>query len=345
MKTIPTSSTKISATDRDAIIGSAISAELAATSPPDPCPDSEQVALLIDGGGSAAERDSFFAHIAVCDRCRAVYLLAHDLSSEEPVARNFRTWYLAGGTIAAAAVLLLAVKLTVQESALPKQVAQSPFQQAQVMPITPGQELAATTPATAKDSPFSPIAAARQLAKAAPVDTLAAAIGTAASASYGFAGGGSQQASAIRAGKELFEVELWLAAGDKERAGLAAERLLPLLRDVGGSTAPPGELFRQIEKGDIDDVTRQLEAILTSSHGGIIRLGSWIAAARLATETGADPYFSANPPQQFLKELEGGLTPAARATLAKLDKNKRSTKPAEFRRLLDTLSVEIQAIN
>jgi hypothetical protein len=60
-----------------------------------------------------------------------------------------------------------------------------------------------------------------------------------------------------------------------------------------------------------------------------------MAAARLATETGSDPYFAGNPPQQFLKELGTTLSPSARETLVKLDKSRVGNNKVAMRRLLD----------
>ena len=340
MKTTSKKQSNTAATDRDSIIGGALSQAIANSPPNDACPTSEQLAVLVDGTATEAVRETLLGHLAVCDHCREVYLLTHDLNVEEPVQQNYWGWYLAGGSFAAVALVVLAVKLTIQNPVMPaQQMAQAPVQQqsANISPVTPNQPIAPVQTPT-KDMAFSPATAAVQLAKATSADNLAAAIGSPVSAAYGFAGSGSQQATAFRAGKELFEVELWLAAGDKERAGLAAERLLPLLRDVKAADTTPGDLFRLIETGRVDDVTRQLEASFKSSHGEIIRLGSWMAAARLATETGSDPYFAGNPPQQFLKELGTTLSPSAREMLVKLDKSRVGNNTAEIRRLLDTFA-------
>ena len=340
MKTTSITHIKSVADDRDSIIGSALSQAIANTAPIDTCPSSEQLAVLVDGTATEAERETLLGHLAVCDRCREVYLLTHDLNVEEPAQQNHRGWYLAGGSFAAVALVLLAVKLTIQDPGMPsQQSAQAPVQQQSVnlSPVTPKQPIASVQAPT-KDMAFSPVTAAVQLAKAASADNLAVAMGSPSSTSYGFAGSGNQQATAFLAGKELFEVELWLAAGDNERAGLAAERLLPLLRGVGAIDTSPREIFRLIESGRVDDVTRQLEASFKSSHGEIIRLGSWMAAARLATETGSDPHFAGNPPQQFLKELGTTLSPSARETLVKLDKSKVGNNTVEIRRLLDTFA-------
>jgi hypothetical protein len=254
---------------------------------------------------------------------------------------------MGGGALAAVALVVLAVKLTIREPAVPEQkVAKAPVRQqvAQALKATPNQPATTAQQEQPKDIAFSATMAARQLAKAASADSFAALIGAPASGSYGFAGSGSRQATAFRAGKELFEMELWLASGDKERAGLAAERLIPLLRAVEGdaaTTARLDDLLRQLEMGQLDDVSRQLEALLKTPQNGIIRLGSWVAAARVATDTGTDPYFAGNPPQDLLKELGTNLSPAARETLRKLNKNKVGNDPAEIRRLLDSLAAAI----
>jgi hypothetical protein len=347
MKTKLASYSRAETTDRDTIIGRALCSALANSAPAEKCPSAEQLTVLVDGNATEEEQDSLFGHMAVCDRCREIYLLAHDLSLEEPVQRSYRGWYLGGGALAAVALVALAVKLTIQEPAVPEQkVAKAPVRQqvAQALKATPNQPVTTAQQEQPKHSAFSATMAARQLAKAASADSLAAVIGAPAPGSYGFAGSGSPQAAAFRAGRELLEMELWLASGDKERAGLAAERLIPLLRSVesdDATTARLDGLLRHLETVKIDDVTRQLEALLKPHHRGIIRLGSWVAAARLGVETGKDPYFAGNPPQHFLKELGTSLSSDVRDILGKLDKKKVGNDPAEIRRLLDMLSAAI----
>lgn len=348
MKTKLHSHAKTEATDRDSIIGTAVSRAIAGASPADQCPPAEQLAVLVDGCVAEEERDSLLGHMAVCDRCRDIYILAHDLSSVGPVQQSHRGWYMAGGTLAAVALVVLAVKLTIQEpTGTSQQASNAPAQRTQAAQAPtsvvnpPAETVQKHQP---QDIAFSVTIAARKLAKSASADNLAAAIGAPASVSYGFAGSGSRKTAAFRAGKELFELELWMSAGDKERAGLAGERLVPLLRAVRSDvsiTAPLEDLLRQIETSQADDVSRQLEDLLKSPQKGIIRLGSWVAAARVAIETGKDPYFAGNPPQHFLKELGTNLSPAAREVLRKLDKNKAGNDSAKIGRLLDSLAESI----
>ena len=114
MKTNLASHTKSEAADRNTVIGRAISKAMATVSPEGPCPSAEHLAILIDGNALDDERETFFGHMAVCDRCREIYLLAHDLSSEEPVKQSYRGWYLAGGALAAVALVVLAVKFPLE---------------------------------------------------------------------------------------------------------------------------------------------------------------------------------------------------------------------------------------
>lgn len=335
---------KMEATDRDSIIGSTLSKALAIAAPVNPCPTAERIAVIIDGNVSENERDSLLAHMAACDHCREVYLLANDMLLEEPVQFSFRRWYMAGGALAVAALVVLAVKLTIQEPSAPLQhEAHVPVEHQQVAPapkIAP--EVLAKTIQEKKiqNTTFSPTMAARQLINAASTDELAAFIGAPASGSFGFAKRGDTKSTVFQAGKELFELELWLAAEDKERAGLATERLLPLLRSVehnSTTAAPLDGLLLKLEAGPPDDISPQLEALLKAPHRGIFRLGCWVAAARVAIDTGTNPYFNGNPPQHFLKELGTDISPEARDLLGILGKNKIGTNPAKMRRLLDKL--------
>ena len=221
MKTISTNHTIIESTGRDIIIGRALSSVLTGTPPVEQCPTTEQMAAFLDGTGMQEERDRFLGHLATCGLCREIYFLAHDLSKKEPVRQGRRGWHMAGGALAAAALVILAVKLTIQQPVSPgQQVAQAPLRcrgwlwrrRANQTASRPHKRFAITITTA---GPFMYGIAARHLAHAATTDDLAAAIGAPASGSYGFAGSGSRQGTAFKAGKELFELELWLAAGDK----------------------------------------------------------------------------------------------------------------------------------
>lgn len=333
-------------------MGRTLSRSLANSTSDEQCPGAEQMAVFVDGGGTETERDQISGHLAVCDRCREIYVLAHDLSKPEPVWQGRRGWYMAGGALASAALVVLVVKLTIQQpTPSGQQVAQAPValkQQVTLAPPTVPMPSAKSTPVTQQHpATFAIGIAARQLAQAASADTLASAVGSPRSGSYGFAGGGSRQGTAFRAGEELFELELWLAAGDRERAELAGERLEPLLRSLGGDAvmAPLDGLLRQLENnaplGKMDDIAAQLEALLKTGDQGFVRLGRWAAAAKLATSVDKDPYFDGNPPQRFLEWLGENLSAPAREILKKLDKKKMGNKSAEFRRLLDELANSI----
>lgn len=333
--------------DNDTIIGRALSSSLGKITPNEQCPTAERMAAFVDGGGVNEERDNILRHLAVCDRCREVYILTHDLSKPEPVRQGRRGWYLAGGALASAALVVLVVKLTIQQPAPSgQQVAQAPAapQVALAPPTVPMPPAKSTHGTQPQPAIFTVGMAARQLAKATSADTLASAIGSPRSGSYGFAGSGNHQGTAFRAGEELFELELWLAAGDRERAGLAGERLLPLLRSLGGdaATAPLDDLLRQLENNAPldrkEDITSQLETLLKTTDKGFIRLGAWAASVRVASGVGKDPYFAGNPPQHYLKEQGATLPPAAEDVLRNLEKKKMENNPAELQRLLDELA-------
>ena len=352
MKTTPTNNTVMESTGRDKIIGSALSNGLAGIAPIEQCPTAEQMAAYLDGTGMQEELDRFMRHLASCGRCREIYILAHDLNKTEPVRQGGRGWRITGGTLAAAALVILAVKLSIQQPVSPRQqVAQAPAPLPRVALAPPAQIKPQVAPAY--DPPSQPThatsftygIAAHKLAHSATADDLAAAIGVPASGSYGFAGSGSRQGTAFKAGKELFELELWLAAGDRERAGLAGERLAPLLKSIGegASFAQLDDLLRNLETGaapaKFEGIAHQLETLVKPGDRVVLRLGGWAAAARVANGTGKDPYFAGNPPQRFLKELGGNIPPSAQAALKKLVRNKTGNNDTEqMGRLLDELA-------
>jgi len=347
MKTMRSNQIYDKAADSDTIIGRALSRSLGKPTPDEQCPTAERMATLVDGGCADEERDNILSHLAVCDRCREVYILAHDLSKPETVRQGRRGWYMAGGALASAALVVLVVKLTIQQpTPSGPQLAQAPSapQAALAPPAVPMPPAKSTHGTQPQPATFAVGIAARQLAQVTSADTLASAIGSPRSGSYGFAGSGSRQGTAFRAGEELFELELWLAAGDRERAGLAGERLVPLLRSLGGdvATAPLDDLLRQLENNEpldrMEDITSQLETLLKTTDKGIVRLGSWASAAKVATCVGNDPYFAGNPPQRYLEEQGSTLSPAALGVLRNLEKKKMGNNPAELRRLLNELA-------
>lgn len=91
MKTNHTQNNADAATDRDTFIGKALSSALAKTSSCEPCPSSEELASLKDGSLETSKRDRLLGHMAVCDRCRDIYLLTHSLSQEAPVSQPRRS--------------------------------------------------------------------------------------------------------------------------------------------------------------------------------------------------------------------------------------------------------------
>lgn len=353
MKTLHISKFNNETAATDTIIGRALSRSLSKSPPDLQCPTAERMAAFVDGGVAEEERDNILKHLAACDRCREVCILAHNLIHPVPVRQGRRRWYIAGTALAAAASMILAVKLTVQQPALSGQkVVQVPAIQREVasVPLEVATHIApkpsAVQPALPQIPPFAVGEAARELARVATADTLAIAIGAPRSRSYGFAGNSSRQGTAFMAGKELFELELWLAAEDRERARLAGERLLPLLRSLGGdaATVPLDDLFPQLENNEPvarkEDIASKLETLLKMTDVGFIRLGGWAASAWVASRVGKDAYFAGNAPQRFLKDLGTDLSPEAQTVLKRLGENKKGNS-SELQRLLGELSTSI----
>ena len=82
--------------------------------PPDACPDAEQLAAYIDGMLDPAERTQIEAHLVSCADCRDIVgdtVAAQPAPTAATPRRTWRTVVLAGGLLAAAAALVLAVRL------------------------------------------------------------------------------------------------------------------------------------------------------------------------------------------------------------------------------------------
>jgi hypothetical protein len=76
-------------------------------------PEPEAIAAAVEGRGPEAERLRTLGHITVCPQCRRDFDL---LRSAHHAGRELvaHTWWVRGGALAAAAVLILAIGLTVR---------------------------------------------------------------------------------------------------------------------------------------------------------------------------------------------------------------------------------------
>ncbi|MFA7059580.1 MAG: zf-HC2 domain-containing protein [Pedobacter sp.] len=348
MKTNPTNNDAAACTDRDTALGKSLSGALAKLTHSEPCPPIEELAAMKDGTLAGAERDRLLRHMSVCDRCREIFVMVHSLSQEDPVRKSRAEWYVAGCALAIAVTVALVIKITMPTpSGKSQQVASAPILQTAQAPVTTKAGVAKAEESTLQRAivpvaTFNTAQAARMLAKSATPDNLGSAVG-ASSKIFGFAGA-SRKSTVFKAGQELLELELWLAAGDKERAELATVRLTPLIKSISGDAALLllSELLRQLETNSLpkglDDISVQLEAKLAAADRGILRLGSWAAAARVATGMGKDPYFGGNPPGVLLAELDNSVPTKTRKTLEKLATQKSVSDLFLFKHLLDELA-------
>lgn len=99
---------------RDEILGRAMARGVREDGAVTPCPSPEQMAALVDGSVSGADRDSLLGHLAVCGKCRQVFVTARALVQEE-VADGGRSWFVIPSALAVAVLLVLALTLTLRQ--------------------------------------------------------------------------------------------------------------------------------------------------------------------------------------------------------------------------------------
>jgi hypothetical protein len=97
-----------SSASRDQVIGRALAGRIPTGE--GSCPTSEQIATLVDGLLTGAERDRLLGHLASCRSCRESFLVASELAGGEGAVGSPRRW-LVLPFLAAAMLAFLALRL------------------------------------------------------------------------------------------------------------------------------------------------------------------------------------------------------------------------------------------
>lgn len=105
----------------DAVAGRTITRELKKAETPGPCPSLEDIAALVDGSLNAAERDGLMGHLAICRSCRDTFVTTRELCKAETAATR-RPGYLIPSSLAAAAVIVIAMAVTLEGPPSPKKL-------------------------------------------------------------------------------------------------------------------------------------------------------------------------------------------------------------------------------
>lgn len=336
----------------DSALGAAITRSLANGSPAGDCPSLEKIAELVDGSPGGAERDLLLGHLALCDRCRELFVAASELASDEQDTAkqptDMRRNYVVPSAFAAAAVLIIA--LTLQMRPLPTDKGMVAEHAAPAAPrvATSGKPTPNRSDANMKDE--TPVAAenkavvagagpatgserpARLLLRYGDPEQLAA-LAAAQEKGFGFAMKGDARTLAFRTGVNLMNLEVSLLAKDRDRAEAVAARLAPLLEALAGNPdAPPLErMVASLEQGTAPEslagTSAELELMLPREQLPYTRLGAWAQGAKLAAKSGNRDYLAAGVPHYFGKKLsDPSLPPQAEAALRELDRKLKKAR-------------------
>ncbi len=341
----------------DSKLGTAIAKGIASSKPETPCPELEQIAALADGALADDERDRLLSHLAQCATCRELFVTTSELSADA-ASVEVRRRYLIPSALAAAAVLLVALTLTLKKTPDEKpQLAKTAEPAAPLaktplssVPMSAATETAAPVVAPAPLAPtarqaLSPAAdqapgsrrpeaplptlerCAGRLARLARLGSPArlAALLPAGNGASGFAEKVEPDALAFRIGMSSMELEVALLADDGDRAQAQTARLSALLQALLGDEdiADLERLAKRLEQGDkpssLAGRTGKIERLIPRDQLGFARLGAWAQGARLAAKSGNADYFSQGVPEYFQKRLEQpGAPKGAAAKLREL---------------------------
>lgn len=328
----------------------AITRVLNTAAPAARCPELEEIAALADDALPEGARERLLAHFSECGRCREIFVATRELTAQEQAAGSGRR-YLFPWALAAAAVLVLALGLTLKKGTAPEariaEIEQAPPQR----PARSEKEgvqvaTAAVDPSGKREAPLSAVprvapgvarrtppltveATARELFKRGDPRRLAELTGV-QDKSYGFAGPGNRDRLAFRVGITSMDLEVALLADDGDRAQAQAARLCLLLQTLIGEEETAGleRLVARLEKGEkpsgFAGSIRGVERLIPPERLGYARLGARVQAARLAARSGNRAYFEGRTSRDLAVRPVGlKLPPRARGVLGALSRKMR----------------------
>ncbi|GFO55626.1 hypothetical protein GMSM_26330 [Geomonas sp. Red276] len=286
-----------------------------------PCPALEEIAALVDGAVTGAERDLLLGHFASCDSCRETFVRSCEFAGAGHAGAG-RNRYLLPSAFAAAAVMVLALSVALHAPGGPPAGAPA-AKVADARGGNPAAPAPAVAPASqpepspaASSIPPRPSAAVSRGGVTAPSASAIAArlTGSGGAAqlavltstqekSFGFASAGDPKSGAFRAGRVAVDLEVALAALDGDRAQAAANRLASVLQSVAPNADVKAidDLNSRLERGDkanqFSGASTRFLAVIPAGEQGYVRLGEWAEGARLAVKTGNTRFFAGGVPK------------------------------------------------
>ena len=130
--------------NKDRILGRLLAREIEKSAIPTECPPAEDIAAFIEGKLSGKAKDKMMGHLASCNDCYAI--LSASVKTEELMHQKSRAWiqkifrpyYMIPSAIAAAALVIIIIKLTTQTS-IPQFTQKPDIQPPVIQPAKPSE--------------------------------------------------------------------------------------------------------------------------------------------------------------------------------------------------------------
>jgi hypothetical protein len=289
---------------RDRSLGRVLSKALVTRTQKGQCPSLEDIAALVEGAVDSTRRDELMAHLAGCENCYRVFISTRELVSASKKSKK-KAYVISG--VAAAAVLLLALSISLQQSANKKRLLANKVQPVASESVKPAPGTVQKVQSDRGGDPgnsgnFSPMPAARMaglVAGAVGAERFRALTESNEMKAYGFAGTADKNALAFRLGVSSTDLEIALLLDDRENALRQVNRMLALVEVLyrnGKTQAAMERLREQLEASapleNFKGVTGSLQSGLAEEPRRFLAFGQWCEAARVAAASGNRAFFS-----------------------------------------------------
>ncbi len=280
--------------EKDEIIGRALSRVIKERATAEECPSPEDISSFIDSTLDEQKRDKLLGHLSRCDRCYEVFSMAQEMAKEEEIPAikraaisPTRKWILSPApiAIAAAVILVVVIRFVLQ---LPGEY--TPLSSTQIM---------------------------SRLAKNTDVKTLDRTIKEGLVPAYGFTGAVPLEKASFRIGFFLIDLEISLAAEDKEKSLDLIKGLNSALQNIEGSgdlILIYSDISKKLEEGaspkEFTAGSQKVESFFKNKDTFLyLRFGEWVEGGRLAAFSKDKEFFDQKSIHYFVNNLEGKNLP------------------------------------
>jgi hypothetical protein len=293
--------------ERDELIGRGLSKQMI-TGATAICPPMEDIATLIDGTLEGDVRDQLMKHLAGCERCFEVFQTSKELMEVEGTTAKKSMFTLVSSIIAVAAVLVIAVTISLQGNIPVKTnvaaVKDGTASKVQPLAVLPNLKDKTSLHTVAKVEAYVPITAsdsADMLARADNIGHLVESISSGSSSMYGFSGATPPDKISFRLGVHATDLELLLRGNDSEGAVPRLKQVIEFMRQLDKNRAEVkrlAEIQGRVEAGETPHnfvgCTAGIEkGLVTDSDRFLYHFGVWAEGGRLASISGNKGYVTA----------------------------------------------------